>query len=191
MSRTVTKNVKRRTIITGETTNHNNPGKCLLSHGPFHFAFTSSPDILLSGRRTAWINPLNFLRKIASITLCIMHFPLKVLADHESKWVRITFHRTPVPYKLHSGTGTSPYQLFSSFSHVLCVAAKEQKDNLCWWQSKTHIFRISGGSDQTLNGWRNLSSKKKKNFLIQNNLYYLKFKIVFISIYCSFIISHP
>lgn len=45
-------NVKRKTITAGKKTNHNNPRKCLLYHGPFHFAFTSSPHILLSGRRT-------------------------------------------------------------------------------------------------------------------------------------------
>lgn len=35
-------------------------------------------------------------KKIASITLCIMYFTLKALADQESKWV--TFHRTTVSY---------------------------------------------------------------------------------------------
>lgn len=138
-------NVKRKTITAGKKTNHNNPRKCLLYHGPFHFAFTSSPHILLSGRRTTWTNPLNFFQKIGSIILCIRYFPLKALADQESKWIRITFHRMTVPYKLHFGAGTSLYQLFSTFSHVLCVAAKEQRVKLCWWKCKTHIFSLSGG----------------------------------------------
>lgn len=127
MSGTTTKNVKRKRIIAGKKTNHDSPRKCLLYHIPFHSTFPSSPDILLVGRRTTWINPFNFFQKIASIALCIMHFPLKALADQESKWIRIIFHRTTVPYKLRFDTGTSLYQLFSPFSHVLCAAAKKSE----------------------------------------------------------------
>lgn len=151
---TATKNVKRKRIRAGKT-NHNSPRKCLLYHVPFHSAFTSSPDILLSGRRTTWNNPLNFFQKIASITLCIMRFPLKALADQERKWIRIIFHRT-VPYKSHFDTGASLYQPFSPFTHVLSEAAEKQRAKLYWWQRKPSVFRLSEGSeDQTLNGWRN------------------------------------
>lgn len=128
--------------MAGKKSSHNIPRQCLLHHNPFHsFALLSRHTaISRQTQQTPQIN-LQYLKyclcfqtkkfkhfqKISSFAHCIMCFPLKAIADHESKWVRIIFHRTVVHFKLHSETGTLLYQLFHFCSHIPSAVVIKQR----------------------------------------------------------------